>query len=153
GKVAIVHSQLSEGERYDTWRRARDGLVQVVVGPRSAMFTPLPEVGLILIDKEHDQSYKHSEPMLPPYSHVRQVAEEMMRRNNGVLILGSATPDVETMFRAQRGDIELLELPSRIMGHRVRITEESERVGVLPLYHPTDAPDALTIDLPPVEVV
>lgn len=154
GKVAVVHSGLSEGERYDTWRRARDGLVQIVVGARSALFTPLPDVGLIVLDEEHDASYKQSPPILPPYYHTRQTAEQMMRRDGGVVIVGSATPDIETYYRSEQGEIVRLELPRRIMGHRVRIQEQAERQGVMPSYRPdSQADDALMIDLPPVRVV
>ncbi|HVU14275.1 MAG TPA: DUF559 domain-containing protein, partial [Phototrophicaceae bacterium] len=136
GRTAVVHSALGEGERYDTWRRARDGLVQVVVGARSALFTPLKDVGLIILDEEHDSSYKQSPPILPPYYHARDLAEEMMRRTNGVVILGSATPDVETTYRVEQGVISKLELPRRIMGHRVRIYEQAEQAGVMPRYRP-----------------
>jgi primosomal protein N' (replication factor Y) len=154
GKVAIVHSGLSEGERYDTWRRARDGLARIVVGARSALFTPLPDLGLIVLDEEHDSSYKQSPPILPPYYHTRQVAEAMMRQNNGVVIVGSATPDIETYYRSEQGEIIRLELPRRIMGHRIRIQEQAEREGVLPSYRPdVQADDALTIELPPVRIV
>lgn len=153
GRVAVVHGALSQGERFDTWRRARDGLIQVVVGARSALFTPLPDVGLVILDEEHDLSYKEDPDFSPFTYHARRVAEEMMRRNHGVLILGDATPDIETNFRAQRGDIHLLRLPSRIMGHRTRILEQSEREGVIARYYPSTAEDALTIDLPPVEVI
>ena len=157
GKTAVVHSALGEGERYDTWRRARDGLVQIVVGARSALFTPLQDIGLIVLDEEHDHSYKHSPPTLPPYYHARDLAEEMMRRNRGIVILGSATPDIETSFRAEQGVVEKLELPRRIMGHRVRINEQAERAGVLPRYQSdkssAGADDAVMIDLPPVQVV
>lgn len=153
GQTAIIHSKLSEGERYDTWRRAREGLIQIVVGARSALFTPLPDVGLVILDEEHDYSYKQAEPIPPPYYHARDVAEQMMRQNNGVLILGSATPDLETVYRAGRRELRALVLPTRIMGHRVRIQEQSERMGVNALYHPAPASDAMTIDLPPVEIV
>ncbi len=151
GRTAIVHSRLSEGERYDTWRRARQGLVQVVVGPRSALFTPLPDVGVIILDEEHDPSYKDSQGM--PGYHSRDVAEQMMRRNHGTLLLGSATPDVESVMRAQRGELRLLELPTRIMGHRMRILEQSNRLNINAQYYPARAADALSIDLPPVQVV
>ncbi len=151
GQVAIVHSKLTEGERYDTWRRAREGLIQVVVGARSALFTPLPDVGLVILDEEHDPSYKQSDPM--PHYHAREVAEQMMRHNNGTLILGSATPDLETVYRAGRRELRALVLPTRIMGHRVRILEQSERTGVNARYYPARAADAMTIDLPPVEIV
>ncbi|MEO8397469.1 MAG: DUF559 domain-containing protein, partial [Chloroflexota bacterium] len=155
GKTAVVHSALGEGERYDTWRRARDGLVRIVVGARSALFTPLQDIGLIVLDEEHDHSYKHSPPTLPPYYHARDLAEEMMRRNNGIVILGSATPDIETTYRVEQGAVEKLELPRRIMGHRVRINEQAERAGVLPRYQAdkSSADDAVMIDLPPVQVV
>ena len=152
GRTAVVHSGLGEGERYDTWRRARDGLVQVVVGARSALFTPLQDIGLIVLDEEHDASYKQSPPILPPYYHARELAEEMMRRNSGVVIVGSATPDIETTYRVERGEIEKLELPRRIMGHRVRIGEQAERAGVLARYRAGDY-DAVMIDLPPVQVI
>src|SRR5690606_39912850 len=98
-------------------------------------------------------SYKQDVDAGIPYYHARQVAETMMRRNDGALILGSATPDLETSFRARRGDIQLLHMPNRIMGHRSRILELSEREGVIARYYPASAEDALTIDLPPVEVV
>lgn len=158
GRVAVVHSALSDGERYDTWRRAREGLVQIVVGARSALFTPLENVGLIVLDEEHDASYKQSPPILPPYYNARDLAEAMVRQNSGILILGSATPDVETAYRVERGEVGKLELPRRIMGHRVGIYEQAERAGVLPRYqsdnaHSGDAADALMIDLPPVQVV
>lgn len=154
GQTAIVHSKLSEGERYDTWRRAREGIVQVVVGARSALFTPLPDVGLVILDEEHDQSYKQGQSALgPPYYHTRDVAEQMMRQNNGVLILGSATPDLETVYRAGKKELQALILPTRIMGHRVRILEQSERTGVNARYYPARAADAMSIDLPPVEIV
>lgn len=153
-QTAVLHSRLSDGERYDTWRRAREGLVGVVVGARSALFTPLPNVGLVILDEEHDQSYKQSQSALgPPFYHTADVAEYMMRQNKGVLILGSATPDVERVYRAQRGELTLLQLPTRIMGHRIRILEQSEREGVNPHYYPARADDALAIDLPPVQVV
>ncbi len=155
GKVAVVHSGLSEGERYDTWRRARDGLVRIIVGARSALFTPLPNIGLIVIDECHDGSYKASPPLPPPYYHVRDIAELILKQSGGVLILGSATPDLETRYRAETGQITLLELPRRILGHREKISELSESAGVMPRYRPDDdgAMDALTIDLPPVRVV
>lgn len=154
GQTAVVHSGLTEGERYDTWRRAREGLINVIVGARSALFTPLPDVGLVILDEEHDQSYKQSQSVTgPPYYHARDVAEQMMRANNGVLILGSATPDVETAYRAEQGEFVRLRLPTRILGHRVRIQEQSEREGIIPEYRPVSAPDALGIGLPPVEVV
>ncbi len=155
GRVAVVHGDLSDGERYDTWQRARAGEIDVVVGARSALFTPLPDPGLIVLDEEHDASYKQSPPVLPPYYHARQVAEALVERRASTLILGSATPDVETAYRASRGEIATLSLPGRIMGHRIRIAEQSARAGVQPRYtvEPGHNADALTIPLPQVELV
>ncbi|MCK6577012.1 MAG: primosomal protein N' [Anaerolineae bacterium] len=154
GQTAIIHSAISDGERYDTWRRAREGLVRVIVGARSALFAPLIDLGLVILDEEHDSSYKQSPPFTAPHYHARDVAEHLMRARGGVLLLGSATPAVETMFRATRGDFRLLELPRRIMGHRAHIQELSEQAGVLPRYRPEDHTDeGLMIDLPPVETV
>ena len=153
GQVGVIHGSLSEGERYDTWRRAREGLLGVVVGARSALFTPFPDLGLIVMDEEHDHSYKQGAGTLHPYYHAREVAERMMRQRDGLLILGSATPDLETAFRARRGDIHLLQLPNRIMGHRAHILEQSEREGVEARYYPARAEEAVTIDLPSVQVI
>ena len=102
GRTAVVHSGLSEGERYDTWRRARDGLVQVIVGARSALFTPLKDIGLVILDEEHDSSYKQSPPILPPYYHARELAIEMMRRAGGVVILGLPCRQLEHPRRHPR---------------------------------------------------
>lgn len=158
GLVGVVHSALTEGERYDTWRKARTGLIRVVVGARSALFTPLQNVGLIILDEEHDPSYKHSPPMQAPYYHARMVAEKMIHATGGVVILGSATPSVETTFRAAQGLITRVELPRRIMGHRQRIREQVEAIGVQTRYRPeaqgeSDPNDAVMIDLPPVRIV
>lgn len=151
--VAVVHGELSQGERYDTWRRARDGLVSIAVGARSALFTPFPQIGVIILDEEHDHSYKQGPDLAAPVYHARAVAEVLARHHDAAVILGSATPDLESAYRAHRGEISYLRLPNRIMGHRVRILEQSEREGVLARYSPASAADALTIDLPPVEIV
>jgi primosomal protein N' len=152
GRVALIHSRLGIGELYDTWRRCREGLVDVVVGTRSALFAPLPDVGCICIDEEHDDSYKN---FATPHYDTRQVAEAMMKRQLGVLIMGSATPDIATFHRAQDPNDSLiyLQLPDRIMGHRVRISEQSEREGLSSKYHRDDADEALTIALPAVQIV
>lgn len=154
GSVAVVHSGLSVGERYDAWRRARAGQIHVVVGARSALFTPLPDVGLIILDEEHDDSYKQSPPTAPPYYHVREAAIALMRITRGTVLLGSATPDVVTFFRAERGDYQLLSLPDRVIAHRERIAELTRRLNAPQArYHPTDAADAVYADLPAVHVV
>lgn len=152
GQAAIVHGSLSPGERYDTWRRARNGEIGVIVGTRAALFTPLPDVGLIILDEEHDHSYKHQPPFHPPYYHSRTVAEHLMQQQRGVLILGSATPDLESYYRAQRGDLTYLHLPARIMGHRARIQAQAARAGVTARYTPI-SDEALSIGLPPVHIV
>ena len=151
-KVAVVHGSLSIGERYDTWRRARRGEIGVIVGTRSALFTPLPDVGLVILDEEHDHSYKQSPPISPPYYHARRAAEEFMWLNDGVLILGSATPDVETYYRAQNGELTYLHLPQRIMGHRKRVEKQAMQRQVTTRYQ-ADEGDAMHIGLPPVEIV
>ncbi|MFN8377921.1 MAG: primosomal protein N' [Anaerolineae bacterium] len=145
GQVAIVHSGLNDGERYDTWRRAREGLFRVVVGARSALFTPLPNVGLVILDEEHDHSYKQSPPLHLPYYDARRVAEEMMQRAHGTLIMGSATPDVDTYHRAVRGEIVRLELPDRIMGHRLRDETQAATSG--------PSPETIHTELPPVQII
>jgi primosomal protein N' (replication factor Y) len=151
-QVAIVHGSLPTGERYDTWQRARTGDVGVIVGTRSALFTPLPDIGLIILDEEHDASYKQDPPVVEPHYHARDTAEKLMESNHGVLILGSATPDIVTYHYTKRGHYTYLHLPNRIMGHRQRIEEQAERVGVTAKYHSAEE-DALHIDLPPVHVV
>jgi primosomal protein N' (replication factor Y) len=162
GRVAILHSALSPGERYDTWRRIRRGMVDVVVGPRSALFSPLPDTGVIVVDEEHDGSYKQTPPVPPPYYHAREAAIELGRLTGAAVILGSATPDVVTYHRAQSGRYHLLELPRRIMGHRQRILSQAGRLQVVSRYEPLIASasddilnldDALTIPLPPIQVV
>ena len=154
GRVAIVHSGLTAGERYDTWRRARAGEIHVVVGARSALFTPLPDIGLIILDEEHDDSYKQSPPLPAPYYHARDTAIELMRITRGTVLLGSATPDVVTYFRAEQGHYELLRLPDRVIAHRERIAEQVRRLNApAARYHPTDAPDAVSAELPLVHVV
>ena len=155
GQVAVLHSRLTDGERYDTWRRARQGLFNIVVGPRSALFTPLPNLGVIVVDEEHDGSYKQTPPIPPPYYHTRDVAIQLGQLLNGIVILGSATPDIVTYHRAQSGRYQLLELPKRVMGHRQRIESQTERLNVANLYqhHSQDPNDALTIPLPPVQIV
>lgn len=153
GQVAVAHSGLGDGERHHIWRQARAGEIQVVVGTRSALFTPLPEVGLVILDEEHDSSYRQGPDAAIPWYHARSVAAAMMQRNDGILLLGSATPDVETFHRAQRGDLRLLELPQRIMGHRRRIRQLSEASKLKSRYQPAPAGLALMVELAPVKLV
>ncbi|MCZ7547770.1 MAG: primosomal protein N' [Anaerolineales bacterium] len=97
GQVGLVHSKLSEGERYDTWRRAREGKLKIVIGPRSALFAPLPNIGLIVADECHDASYYQSEP---PFYHAVTSAQEYARLCGAVFVMGSATPTIEQRFNS-----------------------------------------------------
>ncbi len=155
GQVAVLHSRLTEGERYDTWRRVREGRVNIVVGPRSALFSPFERLGVIVVDEEHDHSYKQTPPVPPPYYHAREVAVELGRLTRSITILGSATPDVVTYHQAQAGRYTLLELPRRIMGHRQRIEDQSARFQRPSHYEQAESEleEALTIPLPPVQIV
>ena len=148
--LGVLHSQLSEGERYDTWRRARSGSLQVMVGPRSALFAPLAKVGLIVVDESHDESYK--EHGQAPRYHARQAALEYARLTSSVCLLGTATPDLVTTFQAGRGELTRLSLPQRILGHREVLRQQAKRLGVRSRYQPAGGV-AETIDLPPVRVV
>jgi primosomal protein N' (replication factor Y) len=109
--VAVLHSALSLGERFDEWQRIRRGEARVVVGPRSAVFAPVVKLGLIVIDEEHDGSYKQENGIR---YHARDVAEERARRTQAVVVLGSATPAIESFYKARSGAYELLTLPQRI---------------------------------------
>ena len=155
GRVAVLHSRLTEGERYDTWRRARQGLFDIIVGPRSALFTPLPNIGVIVVDEEHDGSYKQTPPVPPPYYHARETAVKLGQILNATVIMGSATPDLVTYHKAQAGHYQLIELPKRVMGHRGRVESQAERFHIKSVYHQQsdDPEDALTIPLPPIQVV
>lgn len=112
-RVGLIHSRLSDGERFDEWQRIRRGEVSVVLGPRSALFAPARDVGLLLVDEEHDSSYKQDSA--PRYL-TRDVARRRAELDGAVLVLGSATPAVETYYHAERGDYQLLTLPERVLG-------------------------------------
>ncbi|MFH1640279.1 MAG: primosomal protein N' [Chloroflexota bacterium] len=115
GRVALLHSRLSLGEQYDEWRRIRNAGADVVIGPRSALFAPQPELGLIVIDEEHEWSYKQQDR--PPYYHARDAAIKLAGLTRSAVILGSATPDVSTYYHAQKGHYRLLSLPERVSPH------------------------------------
>ena len=153
-RVTVYHSDLSPGERYDVWRKARAGLVQVVVGARSALFLPLPNLGLIVLDEEHDPSYKESQRS--PRYHARDAALHLARLTGATLLLGSATPALESFYAAQLGQIRLLELPRRIMGHAKAIAEQQKQLHLRQtVYRPVDAlhPETRYAELPPVQVI
>lgn len=152
GLVGLMHSGLSAGERYDTWRRARRGEVRVVIGPRSALFTPFHDLGLIVVDECHDDSYYQGE--IPPYYHARRVAIDYARLTHAVCLLGSATPDLTSRYQASRGELHYLQLPDRILAHREAVAEQLQRLSLRSSsrYHPLSAQTA-GADLPPVQVV
>ena len=112
GRVAVTHSGLTDRQRFDQWWQIRDGDYDVVVGPRSALFSPLPNLGLIVIDEEHEWTYKQADAH--PFYHARTAALELARMTAAVVVMGSATPDVETYYLARQGRYRLLELPHRI---------------------------------------
>lgn len=114
--VAILHSRLSDGERYDEWRRIKNGEVQVVVGARSAVFAPVNNLKLIVIDEEHEYSYKSE--VTPKYL-TREVAEFRVKNNNGLLILGSATPSIDSYYKALTGEYGLIEISERINNRKL----------------------------------
>ncbi len=111
-EVTVLHSQMSPGERYDSWRRIFKGKSCVVIGARSALFAPIKNIGLIVVDEEHDASYKQAD-MIPKYN-ARDSAIVLASLQNCPVVLGSATPSVESMYNAQSGKYDLLELPERI---------------------------------------
>lgn len=111
GKIAILHHRLSNGERYDEWMRIRKGEVQIVIGARSAIFSPLPNLGLIIVDEEHETSYKQSEDS--PCYHARDVAVMRGKLTSASVILGSATPSLESYHNALSGKYTLSKLTTR----------------------------------------
>lgn len=112
-RVSVMNSRLSAGERSDQFERAAKGEVDIIIGPRSALFTPFQRLGLVIIDEEHESSYK-SESM--PKYHAREVAGELCHIKGASLLLGSATPSLESYYRAQKGEIKLFELKERLAG-------------------------------------
>ncbi|MBX3012936.1 MAG: primosomal protein N' [Caldilineaceae bacterium] len=143
GRVTVIHSGLSQGERYDVWRHLREGKFDVVIGPRSALFAPLPRLGLIIIDEEHESSYKQSAEEWGSFTvfyDARTVARQLTTVSQSILILGSATPSLESYTAAVAGELQLLEMLRRVMGHQPTLQlEQGERAS----YG----------ELPPVEIV
>ncbi|MBN8547274.1 MAG: primosomal protein N' [Ignavibacteria bacterium] len=113
-KVAVIHSRVSPGERHDAWMRIASGKCKVVTGARSALFAPLNDIGLIIVDEEHDSSYKQEE--IPPKYHARDAAVVLAKHNDCPILMGSATPSIESMHNARSGKYTLLELPERVDG-------------------------------------
>lgn len=110
-RVSIMNSRLSQGERYDQFARARAGDIDIMIGPRSALFAPFSNLGLIIIDEEHENSYKSE---TAPRYHAREVAIERARMNHASVVLGSATPSVDSYYQVQQGNYHLLELKERV---------------------------------------
>ena len=127
-RVAVLHSSLSAGERYDQWKRVRTGEATVVVGTRSAVFAPCPHLGLIVIDEEQEHSYKSENS--PRYA-AKEIAIWRGAKENALVLLGSATPSVETMYHARQGDYTLYQLSGRYNGRalpQVRIVDMREEL-------------------------
>jgi primosomal protein N' (replication factor Y) len=135
GRVAVLHSRLSPGERLDEWQRIRHGEADVVVGPRSALFAPLPHPGLIVVDEEHDASYKQES--MPRYN-SRDAAAVLGRLEGATVVFGSATPDVTTYYAAQSGRIKLLELPDRPVWKGASLSSDTERARPMPAVEVVD---------------
>lgn len=112
-RVSVMNSTLSESEKSDQFERARCGEIDVIIGPRSALFTPFPRIGAIIMDEEHESSYKNES--MPKY-HTREVAEKIASMQNGVVVLGSATPSLESYYQAKEGKYRLYELSRRLTG-------------------------------------
>ena len=115
-RVAVLHSALSDGERYDAWRSLKRGDRRIAVGARSAIFAPLENLGAIVVDEEHEPSYKQGET---PRYHAREVAVLRAQKEGAVLVLGSATPSLESWENARTGKYRLLRLPDRVAGGRL----------------------------------
>jgi primosomal protein N' (replication factor Y) len=142
GQVGLVHSKLSEGERYDTWRRARGGSLKVIIGARSALFSPLPNIGLIVVDESHDSSYYQADP---PFYHAVTASQSYARLAGAVCVLGSATPTV-----VQRYQAEISPLPLALSATQSKRGEGSGVRGMKRLELPRRIFEA---GLPPVQVV
>lgn len=122
-RVSVMNSTLSAGEKYDQCERAKRGEIDIIIGPRSALFTPFPNIGLIVMDEEHENSYKSESS---PKYHARETAEEVARMHGASVVLGSATPSLEASYRAERGEYTKLSLTERLTG------------GQLPAVHVVD---------------
>ena len=115
-RVALLHSRLSDGERYDQWHRIQKGEADIVIGPRSAIFAPVKELGLLIIDEEHSDSYKSD---TAPRYHAREVAQKRSELANCPVLLGSATPSLESFYQAKNGRYRLLEMPDRVLDRKM----------------------------------
>ena len=112
-QVSLIHSRMSQGERYDQFERAKEGKISVMIGPRSALFTPFPRLGLILIDEEHEDSYKSEKT---PCYHARETAIQRGKMEGAFVVMGSASPSVESYYKAETGAYRLVRLEQRYGG-------------------------------------
>ena len=129
--LSLLHSKLGRGERYDQWRRIWKGEVKIAVGARSAIFAPFKNVGIIIVDEEHDPSYKQEEKLK---YHARDLAVVRAKQDEATLLLGSATPSLESFHNTERGKFRLLRLPERIEGKplpRVEVVDMKNEKGLL----------------------
>jgi primosomal protein N' (replication factor Y) len=126
-QIAIFHSSLSKGERFDEWSRLRSGQARVVLGTRSAVFAPVKDLGLIVIDEEQDSSYRQEES---PFYHARDTAIVRAQKESAVVVLGSATPSLESFHNAQTGKYKYVELPQRIANRPLARAELIDMCGV-----------------------
>ena len=115
-RVALLHSRLSDGERYDQWHRIQKGEADIVIGPRSAIFAPVPKLGMLIIDEEHSDSYKSD---TAPRYHAREVAQKRSELANCLVLLGSATPSLESFHQTRNGSYRLLSLPDRVFDRKM----------------------------------
>ena len=145
-RVCVYHSGLSEGERYDTWRQMLSGEPQVIIGTRSAVFSPLPNLGMIILDEEHDGSFKQDQPM--PCYHARKVARWRAKLEDCPLVLGSATPSIETWVRFRANRQEGYPTGSADSTKSAKGSLDFERLHYLSLPRRVHARPA-----PPVEVI
>lgn len=144
--VAVLHSHLSAGERHDEWHKIRQGRARIVIGARSAIFAPVEPLGLIIVDEEHEHTYKQEEA---PRYHARDVAVMRGQMEGAVVVLGSATPSLESYYNCKRGKFALLELPQRVddqkMPHvRVVDMRQSKRDGKGPPIFSPQLKEAIT---------
>jgi primosomal protein N' (replication factor Y) len=129
--LALLHSGLGRGERYDQWRRIWKGEVKIAMGARSAVFAPFKNLGIIIVDEEHDPSYKQEEKLK---YHARDVAVVRAKQAEATLLLGSATPSLESFYNAEKGKFKLLNLPERIEGKplpKVEVVDVKKEGGLL----------------------
>ncbi|MBR3244410.1 MAG: primosomal protein N' [Parasporobacterium sp.] len=119
-RISVIHSRLTNAQKHDQLEKARRGQIDIIIGPRSALFSPFPNLGIVIIDEEHEGTYKNEN--VPRY-HSREVAEERVRMSGGFLVLGSATPSVETCYKAEKGDYQRYDLLKRAAGAKLPSVE------------------------------